>query len=53
MFDRKEQKRLYKGDLFDAFSIADRHENNYISFFQQIRGKENKKGIVKIKLDKQ
>ncbi|MDR0864863.1 MAG: hypothetical protein LBO74_08025 [Candidatus Symbiothrix sp.] len=53
LFDKKEQKRLYKGELFDALSIADRNENNYISFFQQIRGKNIKKGIIKIKLDKQ
>ena len=49
LFDRKEQKRLYKGELFYAFSQADEYGTKYLDFFQQLRESSViKKGIVEL-----
>ena len=51
LYDRKEQKRLYKGELFLQHPTvkADEYGNCYLDFFQQ--KKENsaiKKGIIEL-----
>ena len=49
LFDRKEQKKLYKGELFYALWEADEYGTKYLDFFQQIRGNSIlKKGIVEL-----
>ncbi len=47
---RKKQKEKYKGEIFPAEFIADSKGTTYLEFFQQIRYKIDKKGIVAIKL---
>ena len=47
--DTKIQKKLYKGELFYAKSIADEYGNTYFDFFQQKKGNSAiKKGMVEL-----
>ena len=50
LYNKKEQKRLYKGELYYAHSAIDMNRDiSYLNFFQQIRNKpELRKGIVEL-----
>ena len=49
LFDRNEQKKLYKGELFFATDEADGFGHTFLEFFQRMRGNSAiKKGIVEL-----
>jgi len=49
LYDREEQKKLYKGELFFAIDEADGFGHTFLEFFQQLRGNSAvKKGIVEL-----
>jgi hypothetical protein len=47
---RKSQKAKYGGEIFPASFKADSKGTLFFDFFQQVKGSDNKKGIVAIKL---